>query len=101
LSQMFEAMERKELTALYVIGENPAQSEADQNHATHLLGGLEGLVVQDLFLTKTAEKAHVVLPAGASWCEAEGTVTNSERRVQRVRRALDPPPGARDDLAIL
>ena len=101
LSDMFEAMERGELTALYVIGENPAQSEADAKRALHLLGDLEHLVVQDMFLTATAELAHVVLPAAASWCESEGTVTNSERRVQRVRKALNPPGQARDDLAIL
>jgi formate dehydrogenase major subunit len=101
LTDMFRAMERGELTSLYVIGENPAQSEADGKHATHLLEHLEHLVVQDIFLTKTAELADVVLPATASFAEAEGTVTNSERRVQRVRRAVAPPPGARDDLAIL
>jgi formate dehydrogenase major subunit len=101
LTQMFEAMERKELTTLYVIGENPAQSEADVDHARHLLEGLDFLVVQDMFLTKTAEIADVVLPAAASWCESEGTVTNSERRVQRVRKALDPPPGVRDDMEII
>src|SRR5262245_55410527 len=77
LSQMFEAMQRGDLRALYVIGENPLQSEADQNHARHLLEGLDFLVAQDLFLTRTAELAHVVLPASAAWCESEGTVTNS------------------------
>ena len=101
MTQMFEAMERGDLTALYVIGENPAQSEADQHRATALLDGLEHLVVQDLFLSPTAELADVVLPASASWCEAEGTVTNSERRVQRVRKAIDPPADARDDLWII
>ena len=101
LTQMFEAMERGELRAVYCLGENPAQSEADAEHAVHLLRGLDHLVVQDLFLTKTAQLAHVVLPAGAAWCESEGTVTNSERRVQRVRKAVDPPEGARDDLDIL
>ena len=59
------------------------------------------MVVQDIFLTKTAEMADVVLPASASWCETEGTVTNSERRVQRVRKALDPPGEARDDIEII
>jgi formate dehydrogenase major subunit len=54
-----------------------------------------------MFLTKTAELAHVVLPAAASWCEAEGSVTSSERRVQRVRKALEPPAGVRDDMQIL
>jgi formate dehydrogenase major subunit len=101
LSQMFEAMERGELTTAYVIGENPAQSEADSAKAHHLLEGLEHLVVQDIFMTRTAQLAEVVLPAAASWCEAEGTVTNSERRVQRVRKALAPPGQARDDLQIL
>ena len=101
LSGMFDAMDRGELTAVYVIGENPVQSEADQHRAKRLLGGLEFLVVQDMFLTKTAEIADVVLPAAAAWAEAEGTVTNSERRVQRVRKALDPPGEARDDLAII
>ncbi len=101
LSQMFEAMEHGELRALYVIGENPAQSEADERQTLHRLAQLDILVVQDIFLTKTAEIADVVLPASASWCESEGTVTNSERRVQRVRKALDPPGEARDDVTIL
>ena len=101
LSLMFEAMEHGELTSLYVIGENPAQSEADQSRATKLLQGLDHLVVQDIFLTPTAEMADVVLPASATWCEAEGTVTSSERRVQRVRKALDPPGEARDDIEIV
>ena len=100
LSQMFEAMESGDLKALYVVGENPLQSEADQNHARHLLESLDFLVVQDLFLTKTAELADVVLPASAAWCESDGTVTNSERRVQRVRKAVNAPAGARDDVAI-
>jgi formate dehydrogenase major subunit len=101
LSQMFEAMEHGELRALYVLGENPMQSEADAKKARRLLEGLELLIVQDIFLTKTAEVADVVFPAGASWCESEGTVTSSERRVQRVRKALDPPGNARDDMDIL
>lgn len=101
LTQMFEAMGRRELTALFVIGENPAQSEADARHALERLRGLECLVVQDIFRTRTAELADVVLPASASFCEAEGTVTNSERRVQRVRQSMRPPGSARDDIAIL
>jgi predicted molibdopterin-dependent oxidoreductase YjgC len=101
LSEMFEAMGHGELTAAYIVGENPARSEADQTRAVQLLGGLEHLVVQDIFLTQTAELAHVVLPASAGWAESDGTVTNSERRVQRVRRALEPPAGARDDLDII
>ena len=101
LSEMLDAMERRELTCAYVIGENPAQSEADQTRAMRLLTGLDHLVVQDIVLTRTAELADVVLPATATWAESEGTVTSSERRVQRVRRALDPPGQARDDIAIL
>ena len=101
LSQMFDAMERGELKAAYVIGENPVQSEADQKRTKELIGKLEFMVVQDLFLTATAEMADVVLPAAAAWAESEGTVTNSERRVQRVRKALNPPGDARDDLWIL
>jgi formate dehydrogenase major subunit len=101
LTQMFEAMERGELRGLYVVGENPAQSEADTKHTMHLLEGLDHLVVQDIFMTRTAELADVVFPASANWCESEGTVTNSERRVQRVRKALDPPGQARDDVEIL
>jgi formate dehydrogenase major subunit len=101
ITDMFHAMERGELRGLFVIGEHPAQSEADQHHTRGLLEGLEHIVVQDIFLTQTAPLAHVVLPAAASWCEAEGTVTNSERRVQRVRKALNPPGNAKDELWIL
>jgi formate dehydrogenase major subunit len=101
LSGMFQAMERGELKTAYVLGENPVHSEADQHRCERLLRGLGFLVVQDIFLTATAELAHVVLPAAAGWCESEGTVTNSERRVQRVRRAVDPPPGVRGDMDIL
>jgi formate dehydrogenase major subunit len=101
LTGMFEAMEHGELTAVYVVGENPAQGEADQARAERLLTGLNHLVVQDLFLTRTAQLADVVLPAGATLGEAEGTVTSSERRVQRVRKAFDPPGEARDDVAIV
>ena len=101
LSGMFDAMERGDLTAVYCIGENPVHSEADQKRARHLLESLDFMVVQDIFLTATAELADVVLPASAAWAEAEGTVTNSERRVQRVRKALEPPGDARDDLEII
>jgi len=101
LTQMFEAMEEGEIRAVYVIGENPAQSEADVQRARRLLEGLDFLVVQDMFMTRTAELADVVLPASAAWAETDGTVTSSERRVQRVRKALDPPGEARDDIAIL
>jgi formate dehydrogenase major subunit len=98
---MFEGMERGELTAVYCIGENPASSEADGHRAKKLLDGLETLVVQDMFMTRTGELADVILPAANSTFESEGTVTNSERRVQRVRKALEPPGQARDDIWII
>jgi predicted molibdopterin-dependent oxidoreductase YjgC len=98
---MIDAMERGEMTALYVLGENPISSEADGHRVRKILGSLEFLVVQDLFYTETAQIADVVLPGAAGWCEGEGTVTSSERRVQRVRQAVPPPAGAMDDNAIL
>jgi predicted molibdopterin-dependent oxidoreductase YjgC len=101
LSGMFEAMERGELTSVYCIGENPASSEADSQHATKLLENLDTLIVQDIVMTRTAEMADVVLPAANAAFESEGTVTNSERRVQRVRKALDPPGSAKDDIWII
>jgi formate dehydrogenase major subunit len=101
LSEMIDAMSTKQLTALYVIGENPAQSDADAQHVQHLLENLDHLVVQEIFLTKTAELAHVVLPTSATWAEGEGTVTNSERRVQRCRKAVDPPGEARDEIWVM
>jgi predicted molibdopterin-dependent oxidoreductase YjgC len=101
LTGMFDAMTRGELDTLYVVGENPAQSEADQDHARKALQNLRCLIVQDIFLTKTGELADVVFPASSSWCETEGTVTSSERRVQRVRKALEPPGEAREDSEIM
>jgi formate dehydrogenase major subunit len=101
LTQMFEAMDADKLKGLYVIGENPAQSEPNTEHALSMLGKLEFMVCQDIFLTRTAGMADVVFPAAADWCEAEGTVTSSERRVQRVRPALAPPGEARTDIAII
>ena len=101
LTQMFESMEHGDLRALYVIGENPASSEADLTRARHLLETLDTLIVQDIFMTRTAEMAHVVFPASVAAFETDGTVTNSERRVQRVRKALDPPGNARDDIWII
>jgi formate dehydrogenase major subunit len=98
---MFEAMEAGKLRALYVIGENPAQSEADVAVTRKALDELDFLVVQDMFLTKTASMADVVFPAAADWCESDGTVTSSERRVQLVRKALEPPGEARTDTEIL
>ncbi len=101
LTQMFDAMDRGALKSVFVIGENPVQSDADQNHTEHALRGLDHLVVFDIFLTETARLADVVLPAAAGWCESDGTVTNSERRVQRIRKALEPPGEAREELWVL
>jgi formate dehydrogenase major subunit len=101
MSEMLAAIDRGEMTTLYVLGENPVQSDADAHHVRHLLESLNHLVVQDIFLTATAEMADVVLPAAAAWAESDGTVTNSERRVQRVRAALTPPGEARQDLDIM
>lgn len=101
LTEMFEAMRSEELKSLFVIGENPAQSEADVGHTRKLLTTRDIMIVSDIFMTRTAELADVVFPASASWVESDGTVTNSERRVQRCRKALDPPGEARDDIWIL
>ncbi len=101
LTLMFEAMERGEMKTVFVIGENPADSEADIHHARKMLEGLDLLVVQDIFMTRTAEMADVVLPASVGWAESDGTVTSSERRVQRVRAAVTPPGEARHDIDII
>ena len=101
LDEMFEAMADGEMTAAYIVGENPAASEADRGRTVQLLEGLEHLVVQDISLTQTARLADVVLPAAAGWVESDGTVTNSERKVQLVRKVLDPPGNARDDMWIV
>ncbi len=96
VTEMVEAWLTGAIRAMYVVGENPLLSEPDLHRAEKALTQLEFLVVQDLFLHETAEHAHVFLPA-AAFAEKEGTFTNSERRVQRVRRALDPPGEARPD----
>jgi predicted molibdopterin-dependent oxidoreductase YjgC len=96
-AEMLDAIERGEIRCMYVIGENPCQSDADEHKSDRLFGGLDLLVVQDILMTKTARMADVVLPAAASWAETEGTVINSERRVQRVHRVVDPPGEARPD----
>ncbi len=100
-TQMFDAIADGRLKGLFVIGENPVQSDANARHVRSLLQNLDALVVQDIFLTATAEMADVVLPASVSFAESEGTYTNSERRVQRVRPARKAPGLARDDLWIL
>ena len=89
----------KELKALYIIGENPLVSDADLNHAKKSLSNLDFMVVQDIFLTETAEMADVVLPSSC-FAEKDGTFSNTERRVQLVRKAVDPPEDAWDDWKI-
>ena len=85
---------------MYIMGENPAMSDPDLNHARHALASLEHLVVQDIFMTETAWLADVVLPASA-WPEKGGTVSNTDRMVQLGKRALDLPGDARQDLWII
>jgi formate dehydrogenase alpha subunit len=96
VTEMVEGCLTGDIRAMYVVGENPLLSEPDLHHAEKALAQLDVLVVQDLFFHETAERAHVFLPA-AAFAEKDGTFTNSERRVQRVRRALDPPGDARPD----
>jgi formate dehydrogenase alpha subunit len=96
VTEMVESFLAGEIRAMYVVGENPLLSEPDLHHAEKAFGQLDFLVVQDLFLHETAERADVFLPA-AAFAEKEGTFTNSERRVQRVRKALDPAGEARPD----
>jgi predicted molibdopterin-dependent oxidoreductase YjgC len=98
---MMDAVANGEIRCMYVIGENPVQSDADEHKHERLFGSLDFLVVQDILMTKTARMADVVLPAAASWAETDGTVINSERRVQRIRKAVEPPGEARDDIMIL
>ncbi len=100
VTEMMPAALAGKLKGLYIIGENPAVSDADLGHVEKSLRRLEFLVVQDIFLTETAKLAHVVLPS-ACFAEKEGTFTNTERRVQRVRKALEPPGEARPDWKIL
>ncbi len=99
-TEMIEAAMEGKLKAMYIMGENPALSDPDINHTVKALSNLDFLIVQDLFLTETAELADVVLPA-ASFAEKEGTFTNTERRVQRVRKALIPPGQAKEDSWII
>jgi formate dehydrogenase major subunit len=88
------------IKCLFIMGENPMLSDPDMNHIRHALDSLDFLIVQDIFLTETAERAHVVLPAMA-FAEKDGTFTNTERRVQRVRKAVDGPGESKEDWRIL
>ncbi len=85
---------------MYIMGENPAMSDPDLNHARHALASLEHLVVQDIFMTETAWLADVVLPATA-WPEKTGTASNTDRMVQLGQQAIDPPGQAKPDLWII
>ncbi len=95
-TEMIPKAHSGELKALYIIGENPLVSDADLGHVQKSLKHLDFLVVQDIFLTETAQMADVVLPS-ACFAEKEGTFSNTERRVQRVRRAVSPPGQSKDD----
>ena len=96
ITEMLPKAHKGEFKALYVIGENPLVSDADLNHVRDSFACLDFLVVQDIFMTETAQMADVVLPS-ACFAEKEGTFSNTERRVQRVRKAVDAPGEAKPD----
>ena len=100
LTQLAEAINAGKVKALYVMGENPVVTEADASFIEKATSQLEFLVVEDLFLTETAQLADVVLPA-ASFAEKDGTFTNTERRVQLVRKAIEPLGNSRPDWVII
>lgn len=100
VTQMMPAAHEGTLKVLYIIGENPLVSDPDLNHARKCLEHLDFMVVQDIFLTETAQMADVVLPS-CCFAEKDGTFSNTERRVQRVRKAVEPPGQAKDDWEIL
>jgi formate dehydrogenase major subunit len=99
VTQMIPAAHDGKLKGLYIIGENPLVSDPDLNHCEKSIKNLDFLVVQDIFLTETAQLADVVLPS-ACFAEKEGTFANTDRRVQRVRKAVDPPGQAWEDWKI-
>ena len=100
IPEMLSGLSDCSVKALYIVGENPMLSDPDINHVEKALKSAELLVVQDIFLTPTAELAHVVLP-GTSFAEKDGTFTNTERRVLRVRQAIDPVGDSRPDWRII
>jgi formate dehydrogenase major subunit/formate dehydrogenase alpha subunit len=100
LTRAMDAASAGHLQAMFIMGENPMLSDPDQGHARKVLENLELLVVQDIFLTETAALADIVLPA-ACYAEKEGTFTNTERRIQRLRKAVEPPGTARADWEII
>jgi len=99
-TEIFDAAYKGEIKALYLVGENPVLTEANAAHSIEAMDKLDFFVVQDIFLNETAQKADVVLPA-ASFAEKNGTFVNTERRVQRVRRVIDPVGEAKPDWWIL
>jgi formate dehydrogenase alpha subunit len=99
VTEMIPKAHSGELKALYIIGENPLVSDPDLNHAEKSIAHLDFLVVQDIFMTETAKQADVILPSRC-FAEKDGTFSNTERRVQRVRKAVDPPGDARYDWEI-
>jgi formate dehydrogenase major subunit/formate dehydrogenase alpha subunit len=99
-TEMINAAAEGKLKAMYIMGENPVITDPNIRHTVKALEKLEFLVVQDIFMTETAHLADVVLPAACSF-EKDGTFTNTERKVQRVRKVVEPPPRARDDLSII
>ncbi len=100
LTEMLDAAFDGNIKAIYLMGENPILSDADANHTEKALRNLEFLVVQDIFLTETARMADVVLPA-VSFAEKNGTFTNTERRIQRVRKAIEPIGNSKPDWWII
>lgn len=100
ITEMFREIENDKIKFLYIMGENPIISDPDSNHTRHVLEHVDFLVVQDIFLTETAQLADVVLPA-AAFAEKDGTFSNTERRVQRVRKAVEAPGEAKADWQIL
>ena len=100
LMEMMDGAHKGDIEVLFIMGENPVISDPDTEHLKEALRRVDFLVVQDIFLTETARYADVVLPA-ASFAEKEGTFTNTDRRVQRVRKAVEPPGEARDDSWII
>ncbi len=99
-TEMMNAALDGSLKALYIMGENPVITDPNMHHTIKALNSLEFLVVQDIFMTETASMADVIFPATCSF-EKDGTFTNTDRRVQRVRKVVEPPPRARNDLAII
>jgi formate dehydrogenase alpha subunit len=100
VTEMMHGLDTGEIRALYIMGENPVLSDPDQRHVEESLNKAEFILVQDIFLTETAQYADVVLPAAAS-TEKDGTFTNTERRVQRVRKAIEPREGVLADWQII